>query len=243
MKGTIGITLFGLVAVFSAQAGCGKSGGAKKDVAEVAQDTMLLRDLAEANRNTATADQDTTIAVIQDRGGSGPGALTSGAPMESPAPALSAGVPATQPQRPVARIPSRIPAPTRANDASAPMTVPTRTSTQGASRTVSDDPCDSPTSIDQRTCLNRSIATNDAELNRVYQDLVRQSRAAGGADLEERYRQSQRDWITRRDVECRQQNAVGEGRLWARGMARCLADYSNRRVPELQRSLNQLRGQ
>jgi uncharacterized protein YecT (DUF1311 family) len=96
---------------------------------------------------------------------------------------------------------------------------------------------------DQRSCLNRAIASNDAELNRVYQDLVRQARLSGGADLEERTRQSQRNWIDRRDVECRQQNGVSEGRLWARGMARCLGEYSDRRVPELQRSLNQLKGQ
>jgi uncharacterized protein YecT (DUF1311 family) len=96
---------------------------------------------------------------------------------------------------------------------------------------------------DQRSCLNRAIAGNDAELNRVYRDLIAQARTSGGADLEERFRQSQRSWVDRRDTECRQQTSVAEGRLWARSMGRCLGDFSARRVPELQRSLNQLRGQ
>lgn len=233
MKGNIGLTILCSLALIAGLAGCSKAGGDKKVVAEVEQDTMLLHDLAEANRNTATAGTDTTMAIVQ-RGGVGPGALTSG----SVTPA--SGESTTPTPRPV----TRIPAPTRANDASAPTTVPTRTSTDGSSQASSSgDPCDSPSMSDQRSCLNRSIASNDAELNRVYQDLIRQARLSGGAELEERTRQSQRNWIDRRDVECRQQNSVTEGRLWARGMARCLGDYSDRRVPELQRNLNQLRGQ
>ena len=229
MKRNIRLGICCCLALVAGLTGCSKSGGDKKAVAEVAQDTMLLHDLAEANRNTATASTDTTMAIVQ-RGGAGPGALTSGT------------VDATSGQstpnpRPVARIP----APTRANDASAPITVPR---SNGGSNTASTgDPCDSPAMSDQRSCLNRAIANNDAELNRVYQDLVRQARQSGGPELEERTRQSQRNWIDRRDVECRQQNNVGDGRLWARGMARCLGEYSDRRVPELQRSLNQLKGQ
>ena len=109
--------------------------------------------------------------------------------------------------------------------------------------TSSGDPCDSPTMTDQRSCLNRSIASNDADLNRVYRDLIAQSRQSGGAELEERFRQSQREWVDRRDTECRQQTSAAEGRLWARSMSRCLANFSDQRVSELQRSLNQLRGQ
>jgi uncharacterized protein YecT (DUF1311 family) len=232
MKGNIEFMVLCCATLIAVGTACSKSGNDKKAVAEVAQDTMLLHDLAEANRNTATTESDTTMAIVQ-RNGAGPGALTSGT--------VNAGsVQPTPAPRPI----SRIPAPTRASDASAPITVPTRTSTNGSPPPASSgDPCDSPAMSDQRMCLNRAIAGNDAELNRVYQDLVHQARASGGADLEERFRQSQRNWVDRRDVECRQQNSISEGRLWARGMARCLGDYSDRRVPELQRSLNQLRGQ
>ena len=105
----------------------------------------------------------------------------------------------------------------------------------------SGDPCDSPAPVDQRSCLNRSIVQNDADLNRTYQDLLAQSRKSGGPELEDRLRQSQRDWINARDSQCTQTS--GQGALWARARARCLADQSARRTAELQRTLNSLRGQ
>ena len=238
MKGNFRLWILCCIALVAGLAGCSKSGSNKKVAADVAQDTMLLHDLAEANRNTAAAGTDTTMAIVQ-RGGAGPGALTSGtldATSGRSTPNATSGQSMPNP-RPIARIP----APTRANDASGPTTV--ARSNDGLNRASSGDPCDSPAMSDQRSCLNRAIAGNDAELNRVYQDLVRQARLSGGPGLEERTRQAQRDWVERRDVECRQQNNISDGRLWARGMARCLGDYSDRRVPELQRSLNQLRGQ
>src|SRR3954467_7730489 len=79
MKGTIGLSAFCCLALLAGLTGCSKSGEGKKEVAEVAQDTMLMHDLAEANRNTATAEVDTTMAVGQGRGGgAGASALTSG---------------------------------------------------------------------------------------------------------------------------------------------------------------------
>ena len=125
--------------------------------------------------------------------------------------------------------------PLRANDASGPTTVPERLSPAS-----SGDPCDSPAPVDQRSCLNRSIVQNDADLNRTYQDLLAQARKSGGTDLEQRFRQSQRDWVNQRDIECR---GSGDGALWARERARCLAGHSTSRAAELQRSLNSLRGQ
>lgn len=51
------------------------SGSGKTDTPEVAQDTMLLHDLAQANRNTAAMDADTAIpAVVREQGS------TSGSP-------------------------------------------------------------------------------------------------------------------------------------------------------------------
>jgi uncharacterized protein YecT (DUF1311 family) len=95
---------------------------------------------------------------------------------------------------------------------------------------------------DQRTCLNRSIARSDVNLNRVYQELVAQARTSGGSELEDRFRDQQRTWVFTRDEECRRQTRSQEGELWARVRARCLADYSAKRTSQLQESLNSLRG-
>lgn len=104
------------------------------------------------------------------------------------------------------------------------------------------DPCDSPAAEDQRTCINRSIARSDVDLNRVYQELIAQARRSGGAELEERFRVRQRAWIITRDRECREKTRQQEGKLWARPRGQCLAEYSARRTAELQQSLNNLRG-
>ena len=132
-------------------------------------------------------------------------------------------------------------APTTANDAPAPTTVPIER-TSAVRPAPSGDPCDSPASVDQRYCLNRSIVANDADLNQTYQELIAQSRKSGGSELEERFRQSQRDWINERDTSCRQSEST-DGKLWARARAKCLASYSNRRTAELQKNLSSLRGQ
>jgi len=84
---------------------------------------------------------------------------------------------------------------------------------------------------------------NDADLNRTYQDLLAQARKSGGSDLEDRFRQSQREWINTRDSDCLNQTQGQGGALWARPRARCLADYSAKRTAELQRNLSSLRGQ
>jgi uncharacterized protein YecT (DUF1311 family) len=74
----------------------------------------------------------------------------------------------------------------------------------------------------------------------MYQDLLVQSRKSGGPELEQRFRQAQRDWVNQREAEC---SGSGNGALWAKARARCLADHSTQRVAELQRNLNSLRGQ
>jgi uncharacterized protein YecT (DUF1311 family) len=205
--------------------------GSKKtaEVAKVAQDTMLLRDLAEANKNTANAAaMDNSLNTVKTTGdGSLPAMVDA----------------AAQSHTPETRVVSRPPA-----GSSQVLT----SGTNGASRndsggragaaSSSGDPCASPAAVDQRSCLNRSIVQNDAELNRVYQDLLAQSLKSGGPDLQERLIQSQRDWVNTRDSECTQQTS-GSGALWAKARGRCLADYSTRRTAELQRNLNNLRGQ
>jgi uncharacterized protein YecT (DUF1311 family) len=234
MKGNLRSSLF-LVALVAAGTACSKSSN-KTEVAQVAQDTMLMHDLAEANRNTAMADADTTTPVVlSSGGGAGQGALVSGpSPSNSPSQPTTAVRPATAP---------RMQAPTRANDAPAPTNVSARMPAGGdseTSRPSSGDPCDNPSSAAQRACLNHAIVVNDADLNSTYQALIAQSRKSGGAELEERFRQTQREWVVRRDVACRDQ---GTGELWARERARCLARHSESRTAELRQSLNGLRGQ
>jgi uncharacterized protein YecT (DUF1311 family) len=204
--------------------GCSKS-NETPEVANVSQDTMLLRDLAEANKNTAEASaMDNSLTTIRTTGG---GSLPENDASTRPggSQVLTSG--------------PRMTPPLKANDASRPTTVPTRLSPAG-DLSSSGNPCDSPTTVDQRTCLNRSIVQNDAELNRTYQELIAQSRKSGGPELEERFRQAQRDWVNQRDAECRD---VGQGALWAKARASCLASRSDSRTAELRRNLNSLRGQ
>ena len=210
--------------------GCRKS--KNPEVASVAQDTMLLRDLAEANKNTASAAaMDNSLNTVRMSGDS---SLVSGASQPRPSDTRVIRRPSLADSQVLTSGP-RLTPPLRANDAPNPTTVPIEVSPPS-----SRDPCDSPAAVDQRSCLTRSIVLNDADLNRTYQDLLAQSRKSGGPELEQRFRQAQRDWANQRDGECR---GKGEGALWAKARARCLADYSAKRTAELQRNLNSLRGQ
>ncbi|MEA2762632.1 MAG: eukaryotic-like serine/threonine-protein kinase [Gemmatimonadaceae bacterium] len=215
---------------------CGK----EKKTAEAAtttQDTMLLRDLAEANKNTAAANAvDNSLNTVRTSGDSSLPAMVNAAAQSR-----------TPETRVVPRPPSLVsatgPQP-RAGDSTpgsggARQTGANRSGQQASS----GDPCDSPAPVDQRSCLNRSIVQNDADLNRTYQDLLAQARKSGGADLEDRLRQSQREWVNTRDSQCIEETSGQGGSLWARARARCLADHSHTRTAELQRTLNSLRGQ
>jgi uncharacterized protein YecT (DUF1311 family) len=209
-----------------------RKGDRSPEVARAAQDTMLLRDLAEANKNTAAANTvDNSLNTVR----TGPDASL-------PAMVDAAAQSRTPETRVVPRPPSltsgeRPGSQSRSNDSALGANGARLTN---GTRQSFGDPCDSPAPVDQRSCLNRSIVQNDADLNRTYQDLLAQSRKSGGLELEERQKQSQRDWINTRDSECQ---SSGQGALWARARARCLADLSARRTAELQRTLNSLRGQ
>ena len=225
---------------------CRKEGDAKSSaqVVKVAQDTMLLHDLAEANKNTAAASSlDNSLGTVRTN----PDGSVTPVSTSSQTTNASRVVPRTTSETPTttptpANTP-RITAPTQASDAH-PTTVPlTRSPANSAATRSSGDPCDSPTTIDQRSCLFRSIASNDADLNSTYQDLLAQARKSGGSDLEERFRQAQRDWVNKRDSDCTAQAPSQGNRLWARDRSRCFADYSSRRTAELRQSLSNLRGQ
>ena len=209
-----------------------------KTVAAVAQDTMLLHDLAEANKNTAAAAAaDNSLNTVMSSSSGTPSTLSRETPQNRPA-VVPRPTPTTASE--VLTSGTRLTVPTHANDAPAPTNVPLDRSPAGAP--TSGDPCDSPTAADQRACLNRSIVANDADLNQTYQSLIAQSRKSGGPDLEERIRQAQREWILQRDAGCRAETQ-SSGRLWARAVAKCLADYSDKRTAELRRQLSGLQGQ
>lgn len=226
-----------LLASGAAIVGCSKESKQKEVATTVAQDTMLLHDLAEANKNTAAASaNDNSLTTVRNSGEPAPGTVeevSTNRPTNTVAPR-----PVPSGSQVLTNGP-RMTAPTTANDAPGRTTVPLDRSPAAPS---SGDPCDSPTTTDQRSCLNRSIATNDADLNRTYQELIAQGRKSGGPDLEERIRQSQRSWVNERDLGCRAESQ-SSGKLWARAVAKCLANYSDRRVVELQRQLSSLRGQ
>jgi uncharacterized protein YecT (DUF1311 family) len=211
-----------------------RKGKKSPEVASAAQDTMLLRDLAEANKNTAAANAvDNSLNTVR-----------TATDASLPAMVDAAAQSRTPETRVVPRPPSltsgeRPGSDSRSSDSA--LGANGRRQTGGTRQLASSgDPCDSPAPVDQRSCLNRSIVQNDADLNRTYQDLLAQSRKSGGPELEERLKQSQREWINTRDSECQ---SSGQGALWARTRARCLADQSSRRTAELQRTLNSLRGQ
>jgi len=227
---------FSLLAV---GASCRKQSNAK-ETASVQQDTMLMRDLAEANKNTAAASAiDNSLNTVNTSGGG----------------ASPSDVVASSQTRPTDRVTApggsrvltsgpRLTPPTQASDAPGRTTIPLeRSPASSASTRASRDPCESTDLTAQRYCLNRSIASNDADLNRTYQDLIDQAGKSGGSDLQDRFRQSQREWINQRDSDCTSQTPSAEGKLWAKGRARCLADYSAKRTAELQRNLSSLKGQ
>ncbi|MEA2707071.1 MAG: eukaryotic-like serine/threonine-protein kinase [Gemmatimonadaceae bacterium] len=197
---------------------------------------MLLRDLAEANRNTAAANAvDNSLNTVRTSGDESLPAMVDAA---------------AQSRTPETRVVPKPPLTSGTNPSSQPRSSDSALGANGARQTdarsgqaSSGDPCDSPAPVDQRSCLNRSIVQNDADLNRTYQELLAQSRKSGGPDLEDRLRQSQREWVNTRDSQCIQETSGQGGALWARARARCLADHSSRRTAELQRSLNSLRGQ
>jgi len=213
-----------------------------KATATAAPDTMLMHDLAEANRNTAAASaMDNSLNTVKTTG-SGTAPDPGAAPQEHPSDTKV--VPRTSPSGSgVLTSGTRLTPPTTASDASGGTNVSLDRSPATGLQRASREPCNSPAAVDQRSCLNRSIASNDADLNRTYQELLDQARKSGGSELEDRFQQSQRDWVNQRDTDCTAQTPSDSGKLWAKARARCLADRSATRTAELQKNLNNLRGQ
>ncbi len=246
MKPVIRVSAVVAIALALVVVSCRKEGDAKStaQVVKVAQDTMLLHDLAEANKNTAAASAlDNSLGTVRTNPDGSAALVSNSTPTTSTNHVVPRATSEAQTTTPTPASSPRMTAPTTASDAH-PTTVPlSRSPANSAATRSSGDPCDSPTTIDQRYCLNRSIVSNDADLNSTYQDLLAQARKSGGSDLEDRFRQSQRDWVNKRDSDCTAQTPSQGNRLWARDRARCFADYSSRRTAELRQNLSNLRGQ
>ena len=226
------------LAVLAGGVGCRKDTKAD-EVAKTGQDTMLMHDLAEANRNTAAAAAlDNSLNTV----GTSSGTVPASGAVQNPA-ATANTTQQTPSGSEILTSGPRLTPPTKANDAPAPTQVPLDRSPASGLQRVPRDPCNSATPVDQRSCLNRSIASNDVDLNRTYLELLAQARKSGGSELEDRFQQSQREWIGQREDDCNTQTPSENGKLWAKARARCLADYSSKRTAELQRNLNNLRGQ
>lgn len=246
-KFVIGLLKTLLLLVFTVTAA---SCDGKKDTAAtpVAQDSMLLRDLDQASRNTAAA-VDTSPVIVRDRSDADDPSLvdvggtptTATPPRVTPAPSIATGpaTPRATPSPSVTPIP-RVTPPRRATDAPAPSVVPAATVTPR-----SDDPCTLPAQSAQRQCILISIARSDAPLNNVYQELIREIRRSGspeGSASEQRLREAQREWLVYRDTECRRRTRDREGDLWAPVRAKCLGDFSAVRTTELRQNLRDIRG-
>jgi uncharacterized protein YecT (DUF1311 family) len=104
--------------------------------------------------------------------------------------------------------------------------------------------CASPAADDQQRCLEGYMARADLQLNRSFQALIAQLNSEGGthAGASEpatvrRLRNTQRNWVTYRNDECRKRTAASEGPLWAPVRARCLEEYSALRQREFDDAL------
>ena len=104
------------------------------------------------------------------------------------------------------------------------------------------DPCDSPSSSDQRACLSGAIRENDAALNEAYRKVIAAlRRQANAADNEpdppsvDQLRRTEQSWLEWRDATCR---TVGGQPLYARARAACFAQESARRTRVLQHKLD-----
>lgn len=113
-----------------------------------------------------------------------------------------------------------------------------------ATKPATGDACASPEAADQHTCLMKAIDRNDAQLNRVYRELIgalrRQANVGEGdpdPDVVTDLREAQRKWVDERDAACRD---VGDGPLYARARAECFAEQSAKRTRELQRKLDEI---
>src|SRR4051812_36682167 len=134
MKIRSGYVLTLTIGLVIAASGCSNSKKEAPKTAAAPEDTMLLRDLAEANKNTASAAaMDNSLTTIRTAGDSTPVTMSGGTTVH-PASVLTSSTPTTR---------------VRTADTTK-RTTPRQTDRTASAST--GDPCDSPTAADQRTC-------------------------------------------------------------------------------------------
>jgi uncharacterized protein YecT (DUF1311 family) len=130
------------------------------------------------------------------------------------------------------------------SDSTAPSTMKNVSTAAPSAESDVGPSCASPAADDQQRCLEGYMTRADANLNRSYQALVAQLNSERGARAGtsepatvRRLRNTQRNWVTYRNDECRKRTAASEGPLWAPVRARCLEEYSALRQREFDDAL------
>ena len=130
------------------------------------------------------------------------------------------------------------------SDSTAPSTAKNVSTAAPSAESDVGPSCASPAADDQQRCLEGYMTRADANLNRSYQALVAQLNSERGARAGtsepatvRRLRNTQRNWVTYRNDECRKRTAASEGPLWAPVRARCLEEYSALRQREFDDAL------
>ncbi|MFL6230794.1 MAG: lysozyme inhibitor LprI family protein [Pyrinomonadaceae bacterium] len=102
------------------------------------------------------------------------------------------------------------------------------------------DPCpEAHTQLDMNECADRQYRKADAELNRVYQELMR---ASGGSD--QKLKAAQLAWLKFRDAECDYQAAFNEGgSMQPMTYSFCLADVTASRTKQLRETLKEVQAE
>ena len=113
-------------------------------------------------------------------------------------------------------------------------------SAQRKSQAAKPLPCDDArTQLEMNECADREYRKADAELNRVYQELVR---ASGGTDA--KLKAAQLAWIKFRDAECNYKASFNEGgSMQPMTYSFCLADLTTGRTKQLRDSLKEVRAE
>jgi uncharacterized protein YecT (DUF1311 family) len=100
-----------------------------------------------------------------------------------------------------------------------------------------DERCRSAAADDQRLCLLGRLESTDAQMTRVYQDVIAGYRRAAGGEREppavRALRAEQRQWLVSRDRLCRARTRGREGALWGAARVPCFAEMAALRTNAL----------
>jgi uncharacterized protein YecT (DUF1311 family) len=131
--------------------------------------------------------------------------------------------------------------PARAQEATKPATPPTKQDAAAAAKEPDDvddeDPCPgSHTQAELNQCAARARDRADAELNKVYRELLKDTGTTERAKL----RAAQLAWIKFRDTQCDYESVGNKGgSIYPMVMSFCLARVTDARVKELQEILRE----